>query len=707
MNEMCGTSKDSPVPPPSSTSSQQSSSSSSSSSGTAQSAWEQLTQSQPPSIIPPPTPSTPPSVPLSINDTTPLPTTPTKSLLAAPPQTPQTPPSDLPGSSVYYGEELHHDLVNQGWRKFWSKRENRPYFWNKITGESLWETPQLNRFDILTDPLGICHQTGPQTSTTVPQTPGTPNNLNSNAPNSPIIANLHHQLKRRASDDINSQQINQPPLKKFILTGPWDLELTTNVIIYERLPTNQLPPHPEIELLRSQLTMKLIKSFDDLCKRREAIQAPKDSFNRWLMERKITDKGVDPLLPSVCINDISQSMYREIMNDIPIKIIKPKFTGDARKQLSKYSEAAKKLIVSRPAPAESKKVVKWNAEETFQWLRRTVGATYEDFQDRLLHIKRQCQPHLVEAVKDSVEALCTKIYHLSCEHVKKINEKHVALLKEHGIHEPTLPLPPPIMRKVWCYPVQFSVVSPRMPPVEYITERDHMIIKFTHSSIQQPDTQYINLTHLQKLVSNQVKARLIRIKTFQRFFFFFLQEQLYRFNCFDDKKFDYFIGRVWCLLKRYNTYLGNTTNSQQECELTQASLPVTVFECLQKCFGVTFECFASPLNCYFRQFCSAFCDTDTYFGSRGQFLDFKPMSGSFQVNPPNSEELIDETLQHIDRLLTDSQEPLSFIIFLPEWKDPPLQCMSRIDESQFKRKQVVVPSMMHEYRHGYQHVIPK
>jgi phosphorylated CTD-interacting factor 1 len=40
------------------------------------------------------------------------------------------------------------------------------------------------------------------------------------------------------------------------------------------------------------------------------------------------------------------------------------------------------FIFRRPAPAESKKIVKWNAEETFEWLRRTVGASYEDFQDR-------------------------------------------------------------------------------------------------------------------------------------------------------------------------------------------------------------------------------------------------------------------------------------------------------------------------------------
>lgn len=75
------------------------------------------------------------------------------------------------------------------------------------------------------------------------------------------------------------------------------------------------------------------------------------------------------------------------MNDIPIKLTHPKFTGDARKQLSRYAEAAKKMIESRNASPESRKVVKWNAEDTFQWLRRTVGATYDDFQNRLAHLR--------------------------------------------------------------------------------------------------------------------------------------------------------------------------------------------------------------------------------------------------------------------------------------------------------------------------------
>lgn len=44
------------------------------------------------------------------------------------------------------------------------------------------------------------------------------------------------------------------------------------------------------------------------------------------------------------------------------------------------------------------------------------------------------------------------------------------------------------------------------------------------------------------------------------------------------------------------------------------------------------------------------------------FLDFYPLAGSFQVNPPLCEELIAETLQHIDRLLTDSMEPLRWVV---------------------------------------------
>lgn len=68
------------------------------------------------------------------------------------------------------------------------------------------------------------------------------------------------------------------------------------------------------------------------------------------MERKITDlRGVDPVFPSCDTSEgiVSIAMYKEIMNDIPMKVIKPRFTGDARKQLAKYAESCKKIIETR------------------------------------------------------------------------------------------------------------------------------------------------------------------------------------------------------------------------------------------------------------------------------------------------------------------------------------------------------------------------
>nr|CAG4635992.1 EOG090X02BU [Eubosmina coregoni] len=571
--------------------------------------------------------------------------------LPPPPQQSQSspaPPSPSGGGAPH--PDLEHDLpaelLQQGWRKFWSKRENRLYFWNKASGESLWEMPPLrpNQYDPISDPLGI--QQAPH---------GQPAGA----------------VKRRASDE----GIGSPLAKRFILTGPWDLEVPTNAVVFERSPLSWPHPHPEIEAYRATLVTKLRQAYQEMCHSREAIDAPRDSFNRWLLERKVVDTGADPYFPSVCQPEVSQSMYKEIMNDLPMKLERPKFTGDARKQLSKYAEAAKKMIETRNVSSESRKIVKWNVEDTFQWLRRTVGATYDDFQERLAHLKRQCQPHLTEAARSSIEGICVKMNNLSAEYAKKIRDRHNELLKENGLAdlEPNVNLPHP--RKVWCYPVLFALPCPRLPPVEFLQDKDQTVLRFKGDAVR------INNLHFQKL------------------------EQLYRYNCFEDRKFEWFLPRVWCLLKRYQSFMGIQTSN--EGQSTQGALPLTVFEALYKHFGVTFECFASPLNCYFRQFASAFPDTDGYFGSRGPILEFKPVSGSFEANPPFCEELMDSMVTHFERLLSDSSEPLSFVVFIPEWREPAPPVLKRLEESSWKRRQVVVPTFEHEYRHGYQHIVAK
>ena len=88
-------------------------------------------------------------------------------------------------------------------------------------------------------------------------------------------------------------------------------------------------------------------------------------------------------------------------------------------------------------------------------------------------------------------------------------------------------------------------------------------------------------------------------------------------------------------------------------------------------------------------------------------LEFRPHCGSFEANPPFCEELMDATIVHIEKLLEDTLEPLSFIVFLPEWREPAPPALLKLEASRWKRRQLIVPALEHEYRHGFQHIIPK
>jgi hypothetical protein len=52
-------------------------------------------------------------------------------------------------------------------------------------------------------------------------------------------------------------------------SGPWDLEVATNVIIVERSLSELPQPHPETEAMRATFIAKLRQSYQDLCHSRE------------------------------------------------------------------------------------------------------------------------------------------------------------------------------------------------------------------------------------------------------------------------------------------------------------------------------------------------------------------------------------------------------------------------------------------------------
>jgi len=129
---------------------------------------------------------------------------------------------------------------------------------------------------------------------------------------------------------------------------------------------------------------------------------------------------------------------------------------------------------------------------------------------------------------------------------------------------------------------------------------------------------------------------------------------------------DAFAAASFALLARYEA-LGGAGY--------QAAVDGAAFDVLKRRLGVGCEAFASPLNCRYGRFCSAFPDTDAAFGSLGSFFDFAPERGSFEMNPPFVPEVLLAAAEHAEKLVAAADAAgarLSFAVIVPAWKDVPM-----------------------------------
>eukprot|EP01066_Platyproteum_vivax_P012878 Platyproteum_vivax@DN5852_c0_g1_i1.p2 len=178
----------------------------------------------------------------------------------------------------------------------------------------------------------------------------------------------------------------------------------------------------------------------------------------------------------------------------------------------------------------------------------------------------------------------------------------------------------------------------------------------------------------------------------------------------DEDDEEEFAERLYVMLRRYVTFLGlDLKDTNQRAGNMHAAAPEGVFHYLNQKLEVTMECFASPLNCYFPTYCSAFLDTDGPFGSLGSFFDLEPLQGSFEVGPPYTEEVMHNTALHILKILNNSEQhyplrPLSFVVFVPDWSvgTMGLDLMDGDDFSQFRKFYFVLKKFDHVYISGCQ-----
>lgn len=129
---------------------------------------------------------------------------------------------------------------------------------------------------------------------------------------------------------------------------------------------------------------------------------------------------------------------------------------------------------------------------------------------------------------------------------------------------------------------------------------------------------------------------------------------LAKFRTFQEKKSDdMFNEYLAILIARYIT-IGTTNN--------HCSVPPHV---ISFC-GIKTELFGSPLNTTADQYCSPMYDLERYFGSVGSFFDFDICSGTYLLNPPYDESIINASVKKIFDVLETSKE-ITVIVVLPIW----------------------------------------
>jgi phosphorylated CTD-interacting factor 1 len=423
-------------------------------------------------------------------------------------------------------------------------------------------------------------------------------------------------------EDVIERNSEVPPQRNGIPIWNFSDDIPYNIVVKEG--TNQIPKIPilpELEYRRAQELVALRSEYErDCVSILYGMGAPKESFNRWLFEQlaipksSINTEVLDPLLCNPEISEKSDVIKAELVAEIPARI-RYRYPKQARISLANYLREGRSWLSKLKHLEQSRKEDFSKAtrylSDAQHWLNNMSSYADESqldaYKKQLDILKNECSPLFHVLVHDNVTQVCQRLARNAREVIEKIAKINIADLKSQ--------------------PVTITCAS-QIVTVTYGDKLDHF---------------NMNVSHYNKL------------------------RCLYRKHneCPDDWEKS-FQDRLYVLLRRYQTFFGP---SDLEGGNFHAALPESGFDLLRKTMSVSQECFASPFNCYFSRFCSAFPDTDVFFGSRGSFFDFEPIEGSFECGPPYTVEVMDRTAEHCISLLKKTDLPLSFIVFVPEWTD--------------------------------------
>lgn len=414
-----------------------------------------------------------------------------------------------------------------------------------------------------------------------------------------------------------------------------------------------LKPSPNIELFRAREMSKFRKRFVDKCGQLLNITVSQDPFNRWLFAQlsSVSPTSDDPLLRHASLAVDSDVVSKQLKNNFPtspyIPHTKRNNSHFIRQKASDWISSVEMFMFSRKFQLTTEMNI---AKET--WLKKSNN--HNTPPEQLIVFFENLRSVWHDVVCD---ANCDLIRQ-TCDFLVLEAKCVINLCKQNTNHT--------------------------------VDKEEITVMRKTdyHVLVYQNDVQMIRNIHFKKLY------KLFRINS----------QQSAKLNDSDSRL--EFHRSLYTLLRRYQTLFGYDNNKEkikQGCSY-HAAAPENVFYLLNKSIGVQHECFASPFNCYFKSYCSAFPDTDGVFGSVGSFFSFHPTSGSFEVGPPYTEEIMTSTVLHCVNLLEQSSLPLSFVIFVPDWRNPLQKCQEIMEECDFTRLHFVIEGNKHAFLVGDQHL---
>ncbi len=138
---------------------------------------------------------------------------------------------------------------------------------------------------------------------------------------------------------------------------------------------------------------------------------------------------------------------------------------------------------------------------------------------------------------------------------------------------------------------------------------------------------------------------------------------------------------IWSIIFRYQLLSSNNH---------QLGILPCVIKKLEIDYDLTFECFASAINCTLNNYCSIYHDIEQYFGSNGNFFNKTFIEGTHTFNPPYQKNIIELGFKKISyhlHVASENNKQLTFFLTIPVWDKEGqkiINCNNKIDYGEFE-----------------------